>query len=409
MSTANGSRWFDIAVIGGGIVGTATAMALLEREPDLSLVVLEKENRLAQHQTGRNSGVIHSGLYYHPGSLKAQTCIAGREALYRFCADHDLPFERCGKVVVAVDEAEIPGLDLLEKRGRENGLKGLERLDEQQLREFEPHVRGVAGLHVPDTGIVDFVAVTEAFAARIRKLGGEVHVGAGVRWMLRRKGDFLFDTPLGSFRAARVINCAGLQCDRVARMFHHEPGVRIVPFRGEYFQLSPERGDLVRNLIYPVPDPDLPFLGVHFTRMITGEIEAGPNAVLAFKREGYDPFNFSFQDTWETITYPGFWKLAARLRRSGLREYRRSVNKGLFVWDLQRLVPDIKASDVVPGKVGVRAQAVDPEGRLVDDFHIEEGDGTIHVLNAPSPAATASISIGQTIAQKADQLFRLTF
>lgn len=403
----SGDKKYDVAVIGGGIVGAATAMTLLESVPGLSLVLLEKEPRLAAHQTGHNSGVIHSGLYYRPGSLKAQNCTAGREALYAFCAEHGVPHEGCGKIVVATREEELPQLAELERRGRENGLLGIERLDAQQIQEFEPQVTGIAGLHVPQTGIVDFVAVTEAYAVVVRRLGGEIRTSSRVTSIRRTADGFRLGTAGGGVDSRYLINCAGLQCDRVARLAGVDPKVRIVPFRGEYYELVEARRSLVRNLIYPVPDPAFPFLGVHFTRMIDGTVEAGPNAVLAFKREGYDRLSFSLGDTLETVVYGGFWWLAGRYWLTGMQEYYRSFSKDAFVRDLQRLIPSLHAEDVVRGGAGVRAQAVDPDGKLLDDFRIVEAEGMIHVLNAPSPAATASIAIGRSVAEKARESFGL--
>jgi L-2-hydroxyglutarate oxidase len=382
-------------------------MALLEATPGLSLVLLEKEARLAAHQTGHNSGVIHSGLYYRPGSLKAQNCIAGREALYAFCAEHAVPHERCGKVVVATREEELPQLAELERRGRQNGLAGLRCLDAAQLREFEPQVAGIAGLHVPQTGMVDYVAVTEAYAGVVRRRGGEIRTSSRVVSIRRTPDGFRLGTSRGEVQSRFVVNCAGLQCDRIARLAGSDPQVRIVPFRGEYYELAEARRSLVRNLIYPVPDPAFPFLGVHFTRMIDGRVEAGPNAVLAFKREGYHRLSFSLHDTLETFGYGGFWWLASRYWLTGLQEYYRSFSKSAFVRDLQRLIPTLREEDVVRGGAGVRAQAVDPTGKLLDDFRIVEGEGMIHVLNAPSPAATASIAIGRTVAGKARENFGL--
>ncbi len=404
-------RQVDLVVIGGGIVGLAVARALMS--PGLQVMVLEKEERLAAHQTGHNSGVIHSGLYYKPGSLKAANCTAGREALYRFCAERQIPFERCGKVVVATSEEELPALRELQRRGTANGLEGLEWLDGAGLRHWEPGVAGVAGLYVPQTGIVDYVRVAEAYAADIERQGGVVRTGCELRGVRRKEGGFVLETGGGALdRHWRLgcrwlINCAGLHSDRVARMCGLQPQVRIVPFRGEYHLLTPGRRSLVRNLIYPVPDPNLPFLGVHLTRRISGEVEAGPNAVLALKREGYRRSSFSLRDTWETLSYPGFWPLARRFWRVGAREYYRSFRKAVMVQDLRRLVPALAGPDLRRAGAGVRAQAVDVEGRLLDDFCFLEAEGMIHVLNAPSPAATASLSIGDTIAARARALFGL--
>jgi len=391
------AKTFDIAVIGGGIVGTATAMAL-SRAQNLSLVVLEAEDLLAAHQTGHNSGVIHSGLYYRPGSLKAKNCVEGREALYRFCEENDIPHERCGKVVVATSEEEIPRLEELHRRGTENGLRDLRKMGPEEIREFEPHVTGIAGLHVPETGIVDFTKVTETYAEKVRAAGGEIRTGTRVTGVTRGTGGMILKTSRGEILCRSLVNCAGLECDRVARMCGVDPGLRIIPFRGEYYDLVEERWSLVKNLIYPVPDPRFPFLGVHFTRMIHGGIEAGPNAVLAFAREGYRKTDISFRDLADTLTYGGFWRMAAKYWRMSTGEFHRSFSKRAFVRALQRLLPEIGEEDVHPGGAGVRAQAVEPDGSLADDFRIVEGDGMVHVLNAPSPAATASISIGEKIA-----------
>jgi (S)-2-hydroxyglutarate dehydrogenase len=398
---------YEVAVIGGGIVGVATAMALSEGSPGLSLVLLEKEGALAQHQTGHNSGVIHSGLYYKPGSLKALNCVSGREALYRFCAQQDIRHERCGKIVVATEEKQLPALDELQRRGEANGLLGVRRLDAGDLRQIEPHTAGIAGLHVPETGIVDFVAVTEAMAAQVRRQGGEIRLGAKVTAISRIAGGFRLRTAAGAVECRSFINCTGLDCDRVARLSGADPGLRIVPFRGEYYRLRPERRSLVRHLIYPVPDPAFPFLGVHFTRRVDGEVEAGPNAVLAFKREGYGRLSFSLRDTLDTLAYRGFWRLAGGYWATGLGEYRRSLHKGSFVRELQKLLPELCAQDLLPGGAGVRAQAVTLDGKLVDDFRIVQEAGMIHVLNAPSPAATASISIGREVAELARKNFGL--
>lgn len=392
---------FDLIVVGGGIVGTATAMALVAARPGLRLALLEKEGALAAHQTGHNSGVIHSGLYYRPGSLKAQNCAEGREALYAFCEEQGIPHERCGKIVVATCDEELPALDELERRGRANGLNGLERLDAAGVRAHEPHVAGIAGLYVPQTGIVDYRQVTQAYARLVRTGGGEVRTGCRLDRIERDGTAFRLKTSQGELSCRVLVNCAGLQSDRVARACGIDPQVQIVPFRGEYYVLAPECRHLVRHLVYPVPDPAFPFLGVHFTRMIDGTVEAGPNAVLALRREGYGRFDLSLADLIATVTFPGFRRLARRFWRVGVMEYRRSFSKVRFVRDLQRLIPELQGSDVSRGGAGVRAQAVDREGRLLDDFHILAGEGMIHVLNAPSPAATASLSIGKIIAQHA--------
>lgn len=402
-----GASAFELAVIGGGIVGVAVAHALTEALPGLSLVLLEKETGLARHQTGNNSGVIHSGLYYRPGSLKARNCVVGREALYTFCREQGVAHEACGKVVLATREEELPALDELERRGAANGLQGLARLDAAGIRQHEPHAAGIAGLWVPQTGIVDYVGMTEAMARRVRERGGEIRTGARVERIRREGEEFRLRTAGGDVSSRWLIACAGLQADRVARLAGVEPPVRIVPFRGEYYRLRPERRSLVKNLIYPVPDPTLPFLGVHFTRLVDGGVEAGPNAVLALKREGYQKYSFSLRDSLETLAWPGFWRLAKGYAATGLHEYYRSFSKRAFVHELRRLLPEVEGDDLQGGEAGVRAQAVGRDGRLLDDFLLLEGEGMIHVLNAPSPAATAALSIGATIADKARQRFGL--
>ncbi len=396
----------DVAVIGGGIVGTAAAMALT-RTGTARVTVLEGEDRLAAHQTGNNSGVIHSGIYYKPGSAKALNCTEGRELLYRFCADNDIPHDRCGKLIVATTPDELPALDEIERRGRANGLSGLRPLRAEELPDYEPYVRGVAGLHVPETGIVDFTAVTLAYARKVQTAGGAVHTGARLLAVHRDGGELVLETTAGEFRTRYLVNCAGLQSDRVARLCGTDPGVQIVPFRGEYYELTPGRTHLVRNLIYPVPDPLLPFLGVHFTRMIHGGVEAGPNAVLAFRREGYRMGQVSGRDLVEMATSRGFWKMARRFWKTGAAEFYRSLSHRAFWLALRRLVPEVGFHDLVRAGAGVRAQAVTPDGKLVDDFHIRGTDRMIHVLNAPSPAATASISIGRSIAAMAAREFGL--
>ena len=397
---------WDVAVIGGGIVGMATAMAIKARY-DVELLVLEAEERLAPHQTGHNSGVIHSGLYYRPGSLKALNCVRGREAMYEFCAKYGIPHERCGKLVVATSREEIPRLDELERRGRANGLVGLKRLKGGEIRDIEPHASGIEALWVSETGIVDFVEVTHQFARIVMERGGEVLLGHRVVAVNERSGELIIETTKGEFRARGLINCAGLQSDRVARMCGMVPTTKIVPFRGEYYELVPEKSYLLNGLIYPVPDPRLPFLGVHFTRTIHGVREAGPNAVLALKREGYSKGSFSLRDSAETFFYVGFWRLAVRYWRTGLDELYRSFSKAAFVRALRKLMPEITSADLVPGASGVRAQALGRDGSLIDDFVIMEGPKMVHVLNAPSPAATASISIGETIALKAERILDL--
>jgi L-2-hydroxyglutarate oxidase len=396
----------DVVIIGGGIVGLATAYTLT-RAPGCRVVVLEAEPGLARHQTGHNSGVIHSGLYYKPGSLKALNCTRGREALYQFCADHGVAHERCGKLVVAVTEAELPALNELERRGRANGLDGMLRLRGDALREYEPHVAGIEALWVPTTGIVDFPGVTETYARLVAEAGGEVRTNARVVDVKRDGADLVVETVGGPVRARHLINCAGLQSDRIARLCGLDPGLQIIPFRGEYFELVPEQHHLVRNLIYPVPDPRFPFLGVHFTRMVKGGIEAGPNAVLAFRREGYHKLDFSLRDSVDLATFPGFWRMAGKFWRTAAGEFHRSFSKEAFVTALQKLMPAIRAEHLQPGGAGVRAQAVTREGALVDDFRILESERMIHVLNAPSPAATASLSIGQSIAGMARKNFGL--
>jgi len=392
-----GSNSDRAVVIGGGIVGLATALAMAER--GLPPIVLEAEDRLAAHQTGHNSGVIHSGLYYKPGSVKARTCRAGLEAMYRFCAEEGVPYRRCGKLVVAVREEEIPRLAILEDRGRANGVT-LRRLGPEEIREHEPEVAGIAGLWVEETGVVNYALVTEAMGKRLARLGGEVRTSHRVL-AIRRMGETIFlETSRGELRTSRVVNCAGLQSDRVARLAGVEPGVRIVPFRGEYYNVRPERAGLVRGLIYPVPDPALPFLGVHFTRGIDGVVEAGPNAVLALKREGYTWGDISVKDVMDWASFPGFWRMARMQWRSGSVEIMRSLSRAYFLESLKILLPALTDGDIERGGSGVRAQAVGLDGRLVDDFHILRAPGMVHVLNAPSPAATASLAIGREVAEQ---------
>lgn len=395
----------EVVVIGGGIVGLATALALLRERPR-ALVVLEAEHRLAAHQTGHNSGVIHAGLYYRPGSLKAGLCLEGREALVRFCEERGVPYERCGKLVVATRREELSALAELEHRGRANGLRSVRRVTPEEIREREPHAAGLAGLLVEETGIVDFTRVSHAMAQAIEELGGEIHTASRVRRVTRTSDGLVVTTGASELRCRNLVNCAGLHSDRVARLCALDPGVRIMPFRGEYFHLREGSRHFVRGLLYPVPDPRLPFLGVHFTRTIHGAVEAGPNAVLALARDGYRWSRVSGRDCIEMLAAPHFWRMARRHWRSGLEETRRSLSRAAFVRSLRALVPDIRESDLTPGGAGVRAQAVAPDGRLVDDFHFVEAPGMLHVLNAPSPAATASLAIGRAIVERSRRVFQ---
>jgi (S)-2-hydroxyglutarate dehydrogenase len=380
-------------------VGLATADALQVRRPDLHVVVLEKEHTVGTHQTGHNSGVVHSGIYYRPGSLKATLCRRGAERLERFCEEHGLALERCGKVIVATEPAELPALERLLGYGTANGVPGLRRIDRAELRELEPHAAGIAALHSPSTGITDFGAVTRALSADVAGRGAEVVTGVRFLGATRGGGGLRLRTSAGDLHAGFLVNCAGLYADEVARRMGLRPPVRIVPFRGEYYLLRPERRELVRGLVYPVADPRFPFLGVHFTRTVHGEVEAGPNAVLAFSREGYSRWRVRPRELAGTLAYPGFLRLASRYWRTGLAEYRRSISARRFVASLGRLVPEIRVDDVVPGGSGVRAQAVAPDGSLVDDFCVARSGRSIHVLNAPSPAATASLAIGAHLAK----------
>ena len=391
---------FQYAIVGGGIVGLATALALLEQGAG-SLVVLEAEEKLAAHQTGHNSGVIHAGVYYRPGSLKARLCASGRDALYTFCEAEGIAHERCGKLIVATNVAEHARLDALAERAWANGLMP-RRLSTAELRTYEPHVAGVSGLWIGETGIVDYNEVAAAFARRIRTQGGDIRTSWRLATVHRRPEALtLVATDDTTITCDHLITCGGLQADRIARLCGVAPGVRIVPFRGEYFELTPDARGLVRNLIYPVPNPNFPFLGVHFTRKIDGGIEAGPNAVLAFKREGYHKHSVSLRDLTDTFGYGGFWRLAARYWRTGLGEFYRSFSKYAFWRALRVLVPEIEAQHLHPAGAGVRAQALTLHGQLVDDFHIVQAYRMTHVLNAPSPAATASLSIGRYIARMA--------
>jgi L-2-hydroxyglutarate oxidase len=390
---------FDCVVIGGGILGLSVAWTLLEKRPGIRIAVLEKEDGWARHQTGRNSGVIHSGIYYKPGSLKAKLCRGGNRRLVEFCEQYGIRYEPCGKVIVATTPAEVPLLENVYERGIANGLAA-KKLSASEVKEIEPHVSCVAGIHVPTTGIVDFVAVCRKLGELVGARGGELRLGTRVQGFHFKASEAVLETSKDTLAARWVINCAGLHSDRVAKLAGAEPGARIVPFRGEYYELKTERRSLVRNLIYPVPDPNFPFLGVHFTRMIDGSVHAGPNAVLSLKREGYHRTSFNLRDFIDTMTYAGFWRLAAKHAKSGLEEMHRSFSKMAFVRSLQKLIPEIREDDLVPGESGVRAQALRIDGGLVDDFLIVHGPSAIHVCNAPSPAATACLEIGRVIAEQ---------
>lgn len=393
------SERFDAGVIGGGIVGLAVAREITRRFPRLRTVVVEKEARVGMHQSGHNSGVIHSGIYYKPGSLKAKLCVSGAAAMVEFCREHGVAYEICGKVIVATSENELPRLQDLLERGRANGVGGLRMLGVEELREIEPHARGLAALHVPGTGVTDYAKVCEKYAELIGAQGGVVRTSTKVIGIRSGEGETVIETTGGAIAAQAVINCAGLFSDRISRMAGERPEVRIVPFRGEYYDLVPERAGLVKALIYPVPDPRFPFLGVHFTRRIHGGVDAGPNAIFAFKREGYRRGDFSLRDTVESLTFPGFWRVAAKHWRMGKDEARRSVSKASFVEGLQGLVPEIRAEDLVPGGSGVRAQAIHRSGALVDDFQFSQTKRMLHLYNVPSPAATASMAIGRAVVE----------
>lgn len=400
-------RQFDLVIIGAGIIGLATAREAGRRFPRLRLLVLEKEDRVGAHQSSHNSGVIHSGLYYRPGTIKAKTCVEGGAALVAFCREHGIPYEICGKVVVATEEPELPVLEELYRRGTAHRIPGLSLLSPEQLREIEPHSAGIRALRVPGTGITDYGAITEKFAEMVVERGGEVRTGTRVIGLAQHAGGITVETTTGTFATRAVINCAGLHSDRISRMGGAPTNFIIVPFRGEYYQVVPGRRELVKALLYPVPDPKLPFLGVHFTRRLRGGIEAGPNAVLAFKREGYRRTDIDFGDALEALTNLGFWRLAGKYWRVGLGELYRSLSKKAFLGALQKLVPEIRESDLAPGGAGVRAQAVDRDGGLVDDFRFVCSGRMLHVCNVPSPAATACIAIGRRIVDMARDTFGL--
>ncbi|MBN1361783.1 MAG: L-2-hydroxyglutarate oxidase [Sedimentisphaerales bacterium] len=400
---------FDVVIVGGGIVGLASAYKIASMRPEVKLAVLEKEDRLAAHQTGHNSGVIHSGLYYRPGSSKAETCTAGRKELIAFAKKNAIPHDICGKIIVATDERELSVMERIFQNGSANGVEGIAKIGPEEIRKIEPAATGIAGIHVPSAGIIDFTAVANKLAELIQTHGSHNRVLTAHKVIGFNKHDFYTSvvTSKSAISTRYLINCAGLQCDRVARMDGVDPGVQIVPFRGDYHDLTEAAASKVKNLVYPVPDPAFPFLGVHFTRMIAGGVECGPNAVFAFKREGYRKTDFDLRDTWDSLSHWSTWLLFLRHWRYGLGEYARSFSKQLLLRQLQRLVPSIGLEDFRPGNAGVRAQALGPKGELVDDFKIEATKHAIHVLNAPSPAATASLAIGEHIAKLAAEQFEL--
>jgi L-2-hydroxyglutarate oxidase LhgO len=391
---------YDAVIVGGGIVGLATAYRLLEAKPQLKILLLEKESKLAAHQTGNNSGVLHAGLYYKPGSEKARCAVQGLQQMIAFCREHGIAHDLCGKIVVATEQNELERLENLWTRGNANGLLGLRKLNPAQIKEIEPHAAGLAAIHVPQEGIVDYPAVCEKLGELIRKAGGEIKLNTRVKKIIFEGSEKIVETSAGNFRAKFVVACGGLHADRVVKMSGQKPTAKIIPFRGEYYVIKKERQHLVRNLIYPVPDPKFPFLGVHFTRLIHGGIEAGPNAVLAFAREGYKWTDFNLRDFAESVTFPGLWKFLAKYPSLCGYEIKRSLSRAEFTRSLQKLVPEIQADDIESGGAGVRAQAMTADGKLVEDFHFEEAQGILHVVNAPSPAATASLAIGQTICQR---------
>lgn len=388
---------YDFTVIGAGIVGLSTAFKLTSEYPDSSVLVLEKENRVAAHQTGHNSGVIHSGVYYKPGSHRARNCVDGRHQLVEFCKRHNVRYDLCGKIIVATEEEELPRLEKIYARGAENKIEGLAKIGTKEIRELEPHSAGIQALHVPCAGIVDFVGVCKALEKLIIDNNGRVEFNARVKVINQKNGSVEVTTNAKKFETGFLINCAGLHSDHVARSAGIQPSIQIVPFRGEYFELVPEIECWVNGLIYPMPDPAFPFLGVHFTRMVSGRVECGPNAVFAFKREGYGKASFDLNETIETFNFPGFWKLAGRHWRMGLDEYYRSFSKKAFLKELQKLIPEVRLEHLKKSPSGVRAMALNTEGEILDDFYFEKTDRAVHVLNAPSPAATAALAIGDEI------------
>jgi L-2-hydroxyglutarate oxidase LhgO len=396
---------YDVIIIGGGVVGLAVALEITRRFPRQRLLLIEKEDRVARHQSGHNSGVIHSGIYYKPGSLKARLCVTGAAEMVDFCREHGIPHNVCGKVIVATKREELPRLEELRRRGETNGLRGLRLIGSQELREIEPHANGIQALVVPSTGVTDYALVCEKYAELISAAGGLILLSAGAKGIRRTPNEIVVETPRGAFATAALMNCAGLHSDRISRMAGNDPGIIVVPFRGEYYDLVPERASLVRALIYPVPDPKFPFLGVHFTRRISGKVDAGPNAVLALAREGYRHSDISVGDLASSLAFSGFWRMARKHWRHGMGEWHRSLSKSAFVRALQQLLPEIQDKDLVRGGSGVRAQVLKPDGALVDDFQFVISGKVLHVLNVPSPAATASLAISKAIVDQAADLF----
>ena len=401
-------KQYDVVVVGGGIIGLATSMKLTQDFPNLKVAVLEKEKEVAQHQTGHNSGVIHAGIYYAPGSQKANFCSTGGKLLRDFCDEYGIPYDMCGKLIVATDDSEIPQLEELFKRGTENGAEGLRMVDQEEIKEIEPYSAGVKAILSPNTGIIDYFEVSQAYATRMRENGGDLLTNVEVISIENKDGLVYIDTTSGTVVAKYVLNCAGLHADTVARMMGVDVGVKIVPFRGEYFSIIPEKEHMVKGLIYPVPNPSMPFLGVHFTRRINGSVEAGPNAVLAFAREGYKKTDVNFKDTLGTLSYSGFWKMSAKYWKVGMHEQYRSLVKGVFVKSLQKLMPEITGDDLGDPGAGVRAQVIDSNGGLLQDFAIEASANAIHVLSAPSPGATSSLTISEYIVDLAQESFDLS-
>ena len=396
---------YDFIIVGAGIVGLATALKLIEKDPKQKILILEKENRISAHQTGNNSGVIHSGIYYKPGSLKAKNCVKGYKQLIDFCDKHNVKYDLCGKVIVAVEQSELNYLDILLERGRANGLSDLRKISKEELNEIEPYVNGIAGLFVPQTGIIDYKDVSEKYVEIFLSKGGVLHLNDKVIDFHESSSEIEVITSKGNYSANAVITCGGLQSDILARKTNHDLDLKIIPFRGEYYKIKEDRKHLVKNLIYPVPDPAFPFLGVHFTRMINGEVEAGPNAVLALKREGYKKTDINIKELYETLTWPGFQIVAKKYWRTGFGEFYRSFSKSAFVKALQRIIPEITEDDLIKGGAGVRAQACDKTGGLLDDFSIIKNNRIVHVCNAPSPAATSSLAIGEHITSEVLEYF----